>query len=176
MQIDFVSPSDNLEVSRTLILGGDGHGVNVVASLRLIEDDTSVTRIDILSSAGHSCFQSLRHIDGIVYIGFGAHVFTLNLKSRQICRHRLLAYFGHFYDEADLEGLDGRFSLIATSDSEVLAFARTGELLWKQSGLGLDGIVLHEIHAGQLAGDGEWDPPGGWEPFALMLDSGRVLR
>jgi hypothetical protein len=131
--------------------------------------------VDILASAGSSCFQSLRTIDGLVYIGFGQHVFVTDVNLNQIFRYRLDGDFGHLYDSNDLENLDGRISVIATSASEVLTFGPTGDVRWKQSGLGIDGVVIHSVSAGRLNGEGEFDPPGGWRRFTLVEECGEVL-
>ena len=50
-----------------------------------------------------------------------------------------------------------------------------GELLWTSPALGVDGVLVHSIDDGVIAGEGEWDPPGGWRPFRVALSSGLAL-
>jgi hypothetical protein len=174
MKAEFLTEEDVGGYDELLTASGDGFGSRVVASVGITDGDAFLTRVDILASAGHSCFQSLRTSDGLVYIGFGQHVFVADVKLNQILSYRLDGYFGHLYNAGDLENLDRRISVIATSASEVLTFSPTGNVRWKQSGLGLDGVVIHSVSAGRLKGEGEFDPPGGWRRFALVEESGEV--
>ena len=176
MKAEYIAPAEDGPYHEILTAGGDGLESEVVASVAVIDGETLLTRVDILASAGYSCFQSLRSKNGFVYIGFGEHVFVVDVKLNLIRHHLLDGYFGDLYDSSDLENLNSRFSVLATSASEVLAFGQTGDLLWKQSPLGIDGIIIHRVSAGRLDGEGEWDPPGGWQPFSLIEESGDVLR
>jgi hypothetical protein len=44
--------------------------------------------------------------------------------------------------------------------------------MWESERLGIDGVVVHAVEGDVIEGDGEWDPPGGWQPFELSLASG----
>lgn len=52
---------------------------------------------------------------------------------------------------------------------------RNGALRWKNNGLGLDGIEVEAISETVIQGRGEWDPPDGWKPFEVSLESGRLI-
>lgn len=58
--------------------------------------------------------------------------------------------------------------------SESLRFDGRGRLLWRRSELAVDGVIVRGVQDGLVFGDAEWDPPDGWEPFRLHLDSGVV--
>lgn len=47
---------------------------------------------------------------------------------------------------------------------------------WENRGLGIDGVLVHEISGDVIAGEGEWDPPGGWKPFRVRLNTGQNLK
>jgi hypothetical protein len=112
----------------------------------------------------------------MIYIGYGRFVFVVDVHLGYVRRFSLSGYFGHLYDSRDLDHLDRQISVLATSESEVLAFDRTGGLLWNQHDLGIDGVVLHRATPGRIGGEGEWDPPGGWQPFSLRSDTGSKIR
>ncbi|QBE62300.1 hypothetical protein [Pseudoduganella lutea] len=57
----------------------------------------------------------------------------------------------------------------------MLAFDRVDGLAWKQSDLGIDGVVLHRAGMGRIDGEGDQDPPGGWQPFSLQSDTGFTI-
>ncbi len=183
-QIDFIKIveihfkdrfEDERQYDRVITVSGESYSKDVAASVAIIDDENRRTRVDILSSAGNSCFQDCRCIDDIVYIGFGVYVFAVNMASQQVARYRMNGYFGHLYDHGDIELLDMRFSVLATSASEVFALSRTGTLLWTRPHLGVDGVVLYSASADQISGAGEWDPPGGWRKFSVLTNSGALV-
>ncbi len=175
MVIHFKDKFEEWQYDRIITIGGDDSSNDVVASIAVTDDEGLGTRVDVLSSAGNSCFQDLRCVDGVAYIGFGVYVFAVDIKSQRVARYRLDGYFGHMYDTGDIESLDMRFSVLVTSTSEVLALSRSGELLWTRPNLGVDGVVLHNASNNRLNGAGEWDPPGGWRKFSLLADSGAIV-
>ena len=176
MKAEFIEQAESGVYRELLIASGDDGDSEVVASVGITAGDALLTQVDIVRSAGLSCFQSVRSNNGLVSIGFGQYMFVVDVKLNRIRRHRLDGYFGYLYDSTDLKNLDSRFLVLATSASEVLAFGQTGDLLWKQSHLGIDGVVIRSVIAGRIDGDGEWDPPGGWQPFTLIDESGDLLR
>jgi hypothetical protein len=175
MKIHFKDKSENWQYDKLITIGGEKEGGEIVASISITDTRGIGTRVNVLASAGNSCFQDLRCVDGVVYIGFGAYLFVIDTRDQAIAPYLLDGYFGEMYETSDIDDPDPNFSILATSASEVLAFSKTGELLWKQSCLGVDGIVLHRISDGHLIGSGEWDPPGGWLKFVLNLASGAVI-
>jgi hypothetical protein len=47
-----------------------------------------------------------------------------------------------------------------------------GGILWKSIQCAIDGVIITSIKNDTVLGLGEWDPPGGWEPFKLDLKTG----
>lgn len=76
-------------------------------------------------------------------------------------------YFGHFYPYADF--------LLAASGEGLCRFDRKATLLWRTARLAVDGVIVHRVEDGVIHGHAEQDPPGGWEPFAISLDNGRII-
>jgi len=56
-----------------------------------------------------------------------------------------------------------------------LRLSSDGKVPWSAPDLGLDGVVVTSAQNRTIQGDGELDPPGGWKPFALRLDSDELL-
>ncbi len=131
-------------------------------------------RVDFFESVGHSCFQDVRCVGELVYIGYGEQVAVFSPKTGSLVSHPLDGYFGHLFTASDLDSPDLGSSVLVTSASELLRFDSDGQLLWRSSALGVDGVIVHRVEDGEIVGDAEQDPPGGWEPFRLHLDSGAV--
>ena len=175
MEIHFKDKFDEGQYDRIIAVGGDGADTAVATSIAIFDIEGLRTRVNVLSSAGASCFQDVRCVGSLVFIGFGQYVFILDMKAGVVVSHRLDGYFGHMYDGGDFENLPTKFSVLVTSASEALAFSRTGELLWVRENLGIDGVLLYAADSTQIDGEGEWDPPDGWRKFSVSADSGTVL-
>lgn len=46
---------------------------------------------------------------------------------------------------------------------------------WTTQRLGIDGVIVDGVANGIIEGQGEWNPPGGWERFRVKLDSGSLI-
>ena len=53
-------------------------------------------------------------------------------------------------------------------------FDRNGSIVWQSTELGVDGVVVSGVADGVIEGEGEWDPPGGWRRFRILLSSGTL--
>jgi hypothetical protein len=76
------------------------------------------------------------------------------------------AYFAKIYKTVGL--------LLAASGENLHAISRNGTLFWEAEHLGIDGVVINRIEEDVAYGEGEWDPPGGWKPFKIELETGQV--
>ena len=77
---------------------------------------------------------------------------------------RVDGYVGYFYPHDD-------FLLVATARC-LLRFDADASLVWQSKMLGVDGVIVTEIRGDLILGEGEWDPPGGWKPFAVRMRIG----
>jgi hypothetical protein len=69
----------------------------------------------------------------------------------------------------------GKDYLLVASDSHLYSFTPDGSLLWTSEELGIDGVVVNYFDHEIIKGDGEWDPPGGWQPFVVNANNGKKL-
>ena len=66
-------------------------------------------------------------------------------------------------------------ALLVASGTRIVRIGADGAVLWKSGDLGVDGVLIHDVDADTVSGDGEWDPPGGWEPYEISLATGALL-
>jgi hypothetical protein len=144
----------------------------VAAQIGITMESGSRLRVDVHDRDG-TCFKEVRCSGGIAYIGYGSNLFVVHTGTRSCDTHGLDGYFGHLYTAEELGATSGAFAVLAASASELLSFAPDGLLYWRTSRLGIDGVVVQSVLDGLVHGSGEWDPPGGWRPFCLDVDSGR---
>lgn len=136
------------------------------------DDDRPLLRVDVYGgwNLGFAAFKDAIVWRKHVFLGFGNGVYVIEPNLRSASKIDLggtMRYFGAFYVGEDY--------LLAASAEALLRLAPDGSVLWKAPRLGLDGVVVHSIESGTIKGEGEWDPPGGWKPFVLQLDSGALV-
>ena len=73
-------------------------------------------------------------------------------------------YFCQLFSDDDV--------LLACSGRRIFRIGARREILWKSDELGLDGVLVHGVDSTAISGSGEWDPPGGWQPFTISVDTG----
>ena len=130
-------------------------------------------RIDVHTNLEHECFRDVRCLGSLVAVGYGDHVHFVDARSRESRSVEMDGYFGGLYTPEDLGLRDRPFELLAASASSLLRFGRDGVLVWEARELGIDGVRVDDVEGAVITGSGEWDPPGGWKPFAVELESGR---
>jgi hypothetical protein len=136
------------------------------------DNDRPFLRVDLYgdSSEESFTFQDALVWCGRVFVGFGHKVYVIDPKLQvgsEIFLGPTSGYFGHFYAAQD-------YLLVASGES-LLRLAPDGKVLWGTSNLGIDGVVVNSVKNGLIEGEGEWDPPGGWKPFLVRLDSGKQV-
>ncbi len=129
------------------------------------EDGAPILRVD-LHACHADCFAFEEAIvwRGQLVVGFGSFVHAVTLADRSVVTVALGSYFGHLYPTDEY--------LLLTSGERVFRMEPDRSILWRSAELGIDGVVVHEAGPPVVRGDGEWDPPGGWRPFAVRAVDG----
>ena len=125
-------------------------------------------RVDVYSYGPYS-FSSEEAIvwrDTLVIVGFGSHVHAINIINSTVVTVELGSYFGHIYPSDN-------FVLLASAE-HLFRLEPDRTVLWKSDDLAIDGVIVEEIGPNVIRGDGEWDPPGGWRPFAVSVVDGKL--
>ncbi|MEM9029226.1 MAG: hypothetical protein AAGC70_12735 [Pseudomonadota bacterium] len=79
----------------------------------------------------------------------------------------LASYFMDFWPTTD--------DLLIMSGHGISCVAPNGQSRWHNNDLGLDGVIIRSVEHGVICGDGEWDPPGDWQPFAIYTATGQSI-
>lgn len=132
----------------------------------LIGDEQRV-RVDLYRGEEACAFEDACEWRGWLVVGWGEHLHWVEAAGRAAQSLHLGSYFGHLYPAPD--------ALFVASAERLFRFDSSGELVWSSGKLGIDGVVLESWSGEVLAGRGEWDPPGGWQPFRISQTTGRSL-
>jgi hypothetical protein len=125
-------------------------------------------RIDLYRSADEACcFEELQLWSRLIVLGCGERLWLIDPERRNTTVIPLGSYFGSLYPGDD-------YLLVASAD-RLIHVQPDSSLRWTSDPLGIDGIIVHQVTHGIIHGSGEWDPPGGWKPFRLSLDTGQPV-
>ncbi len=130
------------------------------------ENERPKMRIDVYCDFGAELhtFSDLITWQNFIVIGIGHRLYLVNRETHKTQTHLLGNYFGHLYTHNDF--------LYVASAERLFCLNVNGSLNWVSEELGIDGVVITDIGDEFIDGEGEWDPPGGWKPFRLKVDSG----
>lgn len=132
-------------------------------------------RIDVFTHAECETFREIRCIGDTVAVGYGDHVHFVDAATRAATTWRLDGYFGELYTAEDFGLADRPFDFLVGSATALHRFRADGSQVWECRDLGVDGVLVHDVDGTTIDGDGEWDPPGGWQPFRVSLETGAKL-
>jgi hypothetical protein len=62
--------------------------------------------------------------------------------------------------------------LYVTSTQGIYCISQDGLLLWRNTSLGIDGVLIDHFEHDFVHGKGEWDPPDGWRKFTVRKLTG----
>jgi len=131
----------------------------------VVDYDKPILRVDVYPYPPDCYpFQDAIVWRGNLIVGFGSYVHAISVADRSTVTIALDSYFGHLYPTRDY--------LLLASGEGLFRMEPDRSILWKNEDLGIDGVVVHDAGPPIVRGEGEWDPPGGWRPFAVMAADG----
>jgi hypothetical protein len=141
----------------------------VRAYLLVSADRRPALRLHLCDEAWDEYWFKVEVIDvgDLTIIGFAERLYVLNARGETVSCTRLASYF------CGLNSLE--VGALAASGEEIVRIGADGAVMWRSPRLGVDGVVIHDVEDGIVRGDGEWDPPGGWQPFLLDLATGQPV-
>lgn len=131
-------------------------------------DGQPLLRIDVHAECFTGPFCEAIVWKSFAVIGWNDVVHFIDVDSRLTRSIRCECYFGSF------RPLDE--TLLIADAARIVCVDDRAQQLWKSERVGVDGVVIDRIVDGLVLGEGEWDPPGGWRPFRLLLASGQQVE
>jgi hypothetical protein len=130
------------------------------------QDDSPIMRLDLYAKEDCSDFRDAIALwNNWLVIAYCDCLYLVSLNYNAVRVHLLKGYFG------SLEGLTAH--LLVADARRLLCFNEKADLLWSAD-LGIDGVIF-AVEGDVIVGEAEVDPPGGWVPFRLALQSGKRL-
>jgi len=129
--------------------------------------------ISIFLGMETDCFRDIKDSKSSVIFGVGDHVYCYSRRSNAILSKKLDGYFGYLYPAQDIESEYFEENVLVSDASTLILMNHDGKVLWEAENLGIDGVVVNSIKKNIIYGEGEFDPPGGWEEFEINLKNGK---
>ncbi|MBP6120769.1 MULTISPECIES: hypothetical protein [Providencia] len=122
------------------------------------------------------CFKEIKINQEIVAILHGVHVHLYNLETGSTYSVAFNDYVGHIYSTPNIHSNKLTSDFIVTTFQYAFLVNINSGIKWRSPQCAIDGVIIHEIDNDIIYGSGEWDPPGGWEPFQLDIYTGKFLH
>ena len=151
-KIDLFGINPNSESNCDFIIVTDLETEEPIISLK-IESDYSAN------------FKQCQAVNDLIVIGYGNRFVIYDLVNR--CKKFETSFDGYF-SSFKIDGND----IFVASESDLLKINMNGTLEWTAEALGIDGVVISKITESKIFGEGELDPPGGWESFVINRKTG----
>jgi hypothetical protein len=112
-----------------------------------------------------SPFKEALKIDNILAVGHEEHFYLYDLvANRNILTLNIYGYFGN------INFNEGYFYV--ADASSIYCIDKKGVVIWENTNLGIDGVIINDFSENEIIGSGEWDPPNGWRKFKLDKKTG----
>jgi hypothetical protein len=146
-----------------------GLGTPDLFALIALPDGTRI-RIDLYRATGSELYvrDEVMAWHDWVLIGFGYRVFLIHSADRQVREVPIPLYFEGFLASAEY--------LLILAGEGLVRLNRQGRIVWTNDQLAIDGVEVDSIDNDVIYGKGEWDPPGGWRPFRVRLETGQLIE
>lgn len=151
------------------VISGENSLNNPHSEYLVAREDDKVQAFEIKHQAHGLPFKQAMIIDNLLLVGYQEHFYLYNLSiEKNIVSIEMAGYFSQFYLH---------LNLIYVADAEGLwCINYSGNVVWKNENLGLDGVIILKFEDDKIYGSGEWDPPGGWKDFLLDLKTGTEIK
>jgi outer membrane protein assembly factor BamB len=166
MEIKFVDILPENYTEQPILISGNSSIVhNQKQYLSCSQVDGTLSIYEIRYEHHSSPFKQAMVIGNNIAIGHEEHFYLFNLtENTNIIKLKLSGYFGNFYVNENL--------LYVTGANDLYCLDQIGIIKWQTKNLGIDGVIINDFTESDIYGNGEWDPPGGWEEFILDIKTG----
>jgi hypothetical protein len=169
MNIEFISGIPKEFKDQTLLISGEESVKWDNVEYLILKDGDIIKKVLEIRFKSHcSPFKDVLLRRCLLAIGHQRHFYLYDLlQNTSLLILEMDGYFGHLYVNENL--------FYVTGSGSVYCIGEKGNLIWKNSGLGVDGVLIEKFSDNKIYGSGECDPPAGWQDFVLDITTGRLI-
>lgn len=112
-----------------------------------------------------SPFKEILKSGSLIAAGNENHFYLFDLiGQKNLLTLEIEGYFGGIYFQNDI--------FYVTGACGIYAVEKSGNVLWSNNTLAVDGVLISHITENEIHGTAEQDPPGGWQAFTINRRTG----
>lgn len=134
-----------------------------------IKENTILSTIyEIRFNSYSSTSKQIEAVNKVLIVGHEDYIYLFNtIEQKNILSLKLNGYFNQFIIEDNL---------IYVSDAVGLYCINIdGSVIWANSNLGVDGVIINKLEATTIRISAECDPSNGWKEFVLDKRTGEII-
>ena len=168
MKYTFTPDIPRESLSQPVLISGIDSSNYKAEYLSIIKDDGQEFLAEIRCECRNGAFREALMINNILAIGCHDYFYLFDVaKSQNIKSYKVSDFFGHVYYDDDLFYFSDYTGLYCIDFK--------GDIIWYNSNMAIDGVIIESFSSDKIFGAGEWDPPGGWIDFVLDKRTGLKL-
>lgn len=152
------------------LISGDNTQVLLNISYLIWREGNSIQDVFEIRFEYHcSPFRQAFILEECLAVGYEEHFYLYDLKQDlNLTTIKMDGYFSKLYFDFD--------SFYVSSASSIYRVTKNGSIVWINTNLGIDGVLINRFDNGKIFGSGEWDPPGRWRDFILNKVDGSLIN
>lgn len=168
MKFTFTDEAPRFYITPALISGIESAELDLRKYLVLEDHDGDERVFEIRYEYHCSPFKDAIVIDEILAVGYEVGFYLFNIATNQnLLALKVDGYFGYLYFDDNL--------FYVADMSGLYCINKTGLVLWHNTSLAVDGVIINTFTDENIYGSAEMDPPGGWKDFILDRKTGALL-
>lgn len=170
MNFEFTNSIPEEFKKQALLISGEESAKWSNVEYLVLKDEDTIKKAFQISFDGHcSPFKDVMLHNSLLAVGHQGHFYLYDLlQNISLLILQVDGYFGHLYINENL--------FYVTGAESVYCIDVKGNLIWKNSSLGLDGILVDSFSENRIYGSCECDPPDGWQDFVLDIATGELIN
>ena len=132
-----------------------------------LSDENLIDRIfEVRYNVRCSPYKEAMLVENLLAVGLEEHFYLFNtITNETIIILKMNGYFCHLYYDKEAFYITDAYGLYCIN--------KFGEILWSNTTLGIDGVIVMNITDNEIFGSGQCDPPDGWIDFLLDRATGK---
>lgn len=167
MTISFIDTLPQETALKPVLISGTNSTEYSFKIFLKLGDENLIDRIfEVRYNVRCSPFKEAMLVENLLAVGLEEHFYLFNtITNETIIILKMNGYFCHLYYDKEAFYITDAYGLYCIN--------KFGEILWSNTTLGIDGVIVMNITDNEIFGSGQCDPPDGWIDFLLDRATGK---
>ena len=167
MTISFIDSLPQETALKPVLISGTNSTEYSFKIFLKLGDENLIDRIfEVRYNVRCSPYKEAMLVENLLAVGLEEHFYLFNtITNETIIILKMNGYFCHLYYDKEAFYITDAYGLYCIN--------KFGEILWSNTTLGIDGVIVMNITDNEIFGSGQCDPPDGWIDFLLDRATGK---